>query len=209
MPLAQRWHLDVDRVDPVVEILAELAGPHERLQIAIRRADELKFDLPALLAAYAHHLAVLDHTQQLHLHTERHVRDFVEEQSASAGLFEDASSGLHRSGEGASFVAEELGLEQGFREGAAVDGDERPFLPWKCKGVQPLCDLFLAGAGLAGDEGVRCVGCYLVERCLQVAHGARYASTGACARFLEGLASGRQCVLILPSRSSMSNGFVT
>ena len=121
----------LDRLESAQEILAELPGTHERLQVAVRGADEPEVDLPALLAADARHQAVLEHPQELHLHGERHVRDFIEEQGAAVGLLEDAASRPHRAGEGVSFVSEELGFQQGLRNGAAVDGDEGRSRPGK------------------------------------------------------------------------------
>ena len=150
-----------------------------------------KSTLPALLAADARHQAVLEHPQQLHLHGERHVRDFVEEQGAAVGLLEDASSGSHRTGEGASLVAEELGFKQGLRDRTTVDGDEGPFLPGKGQRVQPLGDFLLAHAGLAGDDRMRRIGGDLVERRLHVAHGAGYAENRRPGRFLDGSLAGR------------------
>ena len=40
------------------------------------------------------------------------------------GLLEDAAMGAYRAGEGPLLMAEQLGLQQGVREGGTVDGDE-------------------------------------------------------------------------------------
>ena len=56
-----------------------------------------------------------------------------------------------RAGEGAAHVAEQLALQQVLRDGAAVDGDERP-LGARRAAVELARDQLLAGAGLAGDE---------------------------------------------------------
>ena len=53
--------------------------------------------------------------------------------------------------ERAAHVAEELRLEQGLRQRAAVHGDERPLAP-RAGVVDGLGDDLLAGARLAGDE---------------------------------------------------------
>ena len=70
--------------------------------------------------------ALLQHAQQLHLHRQAHVADLVEEQRAALGDLEAALAGGDRAGEGAFLVAEQLAFEQLGRNGAAVDGDERP-----------------------------------------------------------------------------------
>ena len=48
-------------------------------------------------------------------------------------------------------MAEELGFEQGFRQGRAVDGDHRVLLP-AAAGVNQAGDNFLADTAFAGDE---------------------------------------------------------
>ena len=81
----------------------------------------------------------------------RHVAHLVEEQRAAAGLLEAPRPGGHRAGEGALHVAEQLGLEQGLGERAAVDGHERAARPGRAP-VQLAGDQLLAGAGLADDQ---------------------------------------------------------
>src|SRR3546814_14665630 len=53
-----------------------------------------------------------------------HFGDFVEQQGAAVGLLELADAARHRSGEGALFVAEQLGLQQALGDRRAVYGDE-------------------------------------------------------------------------------------
>ena len=67
-----------------------------------------------------------------------------------------------RAGERAALVAEQLALDQGLAEGAAVDGHERPVAP-RAQVVQVARDELLAGAGLAGDEHRRVAGRDLLD----------------------------------------------
>ena len=77
------------------------------------------------LTAHTIELAFGQHAQQAGLQRRRHVADFVEEQRAAVGLLEAAAAQRVGAGEGALFVAEQLGLEQIRRESRRVEGDER------------------------------------------------------------------------------------
>ena len=69
-------------------------------------------------------LAALQRLTQHFQHISAEFRQFVEEQNAAVGALEKAGLGLAGVGEGATLEAEELGLEQGFGDGGAVDADE-------------------------------------------------------------------------------------
>ena len=56
-----------------------------------------------------------------------------------------------RAGEGALFVAEQFALQQRFRDGGAIDLDERPGGA-RAPGVDDVGHHFLAHAAFAGDE---------------------------------------------------------
>ena len=77
-----------------------------------------------LAGAEAAELHLLQDAQQLDLGEEAEVADFVEEERAVGGLLEVAFASADGAGEGAFLVAEELGFNEGFRNGAAGDGDE-------------------------------------------------------------------------------------
>ena len=89
-PVAQRRQRDREDVEPVVEILAELAVGDQLLEIAVGRRHHAHVDLDRLGAADALELALLQHAQQLDLHVERQVADLVEEQRAAVGQLEAA-----------------------------------------------------------------------------------------------------------------------
>ena len=67
------------------------------------------------------------------------------------GLFEVAFVGFFGIGECAFFVAVKLAFDEGFREGRAVDGDERAARA-VAFGVDGAGGQLFAGAGFAGDE---------------------------------------------------------
>ena len=76
--------------------------------------------------AHLAHALFLDGAQQLDLHGQRQVGHLVEEQGAAVRRLEEAIAILVSAGEGAFPVAEELAFHQVLRNGAAIDGDERP-----------------------------------------------------------------------------------
>jgi hypothetical protein len=68
--------------------------------------------------------------QELALQIERQVADLVEKERAALGALDLAGGLPIGAGEGAALVAEELGLEQGRRDGGAVDRHEALLAAW-------------------------------------------------------------------------------
>ena len=93
---SRRWRSGgrsiVKRREPEIEVVAELAGPHFRRQVLVRRRDQAKARPHRAARADGHHLAVLQRPQQLDLHGQRNVGHFVEEQRAAVGFDEQARS---------------------------------------------------------------------------------------------------------------------
>ena len=123
--IAQRRQRDREDVEPVVEILAELALGDQLLEVAVGRRDHAHVDVDGLGAADALELALLQHAQELDLHLQRQVAALVEEQRAAVGQLEAPGAPRHRAGEGALLVAEQLALEHARRQRRAVDAHER------------------------------------------------------------------------------------
>ncbi len=90
---AQRRHADADDVEPVVEVLAELAALDRRLEILVGRGEEAHVDAERVLAADRAHALVLQHAQELHLQRERQLADLVEEERAAVRLADQAFGG--------------------------------------------------------------------------------------------------------------------
>ena len=68
------------------------------------------------------------------------------------GGFEAANAAVGGAGEGAFFVAEEFGFDEGGGHGGAVHGDEGIVAAAAGVLVDGFGDAFLAGAGFAEDE---------------------------------------------------------
>ena len=149
--LAQGGHLDLDAGEAVVEVLAELAHGHGVGEVDVGGGDHAHVRLLHLGGADLHVFAVLQHAQQQRLRLLGELADLVEEEGAAVGLLEIALALADRAGEGALLVAEELGVDGAFGDGAAVDGQVFPG-PAAAVLVDDLGDVLLADAALACDQ---------------------------------------------------------
>ena len=77
--LAQRWHVEIDHVDAIKQVGAEVARSDFLFQLSIRRADHANFHLFVFLCADAAELAILKQLQQLRLQAHIELGDFIEE----------------------------------------------------------------------------------------------------------------------------------
>ena len=96
------------------------------------------------------------------------IADLVEEEGAFLRQFHLAQLARHGAGEGALLVAEEVGFDQPFGDGAAVDLDEGVLLA-RTQVVHQARGQSLAGAGLAQDEDGEVGGRYLGQLLLHPA----------------------------------------
>ena len=149
--LAQRWQLDREDVETIVEILAELAVAYRLAQIAVGGGDDAHVGLDGLVAPDALELVLLQDAQDLDLCLLGHLPDLVEEDGAAVGQLESADAALHRARERASLVAEQLGLEQRGGQRRAVELDERAIMPLAVE-MDRARDQLLTGTRLPGDQ---------------------------------------------------------
>ena len=94
---------------------------------------------------------LLQHPQNLNLHVQRHIPDFVQEQGASFGQLKTPYPGGNGAGKGSFLMPEQLALQQLCGNGAAVDRHKR-FIPARGMIMQVTGDHFLAGTGFTGDQ---------------------------------------------------------
>ena len=141
--LAQRRQRDVHDVEPVEQVLAEPPLRDLPVEVAVGAGDDADVERHRPGRPHRPHLAVLDDPQQLDLEQQRQLADLVEEQGAVVGRHEQPGVGLQRAGEGAPDVAEELALDEGLGDGAAVDRDEGPLAPagWRRESPPPTSSL--------------------------------------------------------------------
>ena len=89
--------------------------------------------------------------QQFALDRHRHLADLVEKKRAAVRLLETSDALGAGPGEGALLVTEQLALEEIFRNGRAIDGEERPVVP-RAVLMDGVGHEFFAGAAFAGDH---------------------------------------------------------
>ena len=142
---------DGDHVQPVVQVLLELAARDHLPEIAVGRGDHAHVDLLAALGAERLELPLLQHAQQLRLQGRRHRADLVEEDRPAVGERELALLAVERAGECAPHVAEQLRLQERFGDGRAVHLDQR-HLALRAVEMNRPRDHLLAGARFAGDQ---------------------------------------------------------
>ena len=128
------------------------------VEILVGGADDAHVDLDRAMPADPLDHLILQEAQQLDLHRQRQVADFVEEQRAAIGALDLADGLLHRAGEGALLMAEQLAFQQGLGDRRAIDRDEG-LLGARAQAVDRLRQHLLAGAAFAkqqhGDIGRR------------------------------------------------------
>ena len=90
--LAQRRQVEVDRVEPEEQVLAELAGGDLGRQVGIGGGDQADVGAAGARRADALELAGLERAQELRLLAHRDVADLVHEQRAAVGQFEAAGA---------------------------------------------------------------------------------------------------------------------
>src|SRR5712664_556683 len=149
--VAQRRQPEVDDVQAMIQIFAEAPFAYEHQQFHVGGGDDAHINLNLFRAAQAHEFALLNNAKELGLRFRANGGDFVEENRALVGDFEETFLGSHGAGERALDVAEKLRLEKVDRNGTGVDRHEGLVRACRC-GVDGLGDELLAGAAFAADE---------------------------------------------------------
>ena len=163
-PFAQRRQVYAYLVKTVVEVLAEASTAHSLDDIHVSGGNHTHVNLLRRAAAHRYYLAVLQHAQQLHLHGQRQLAYFVEENGAAVGLFKITFARTVGASEGTFHMTEKLTLNGAFRYGTAVDGDESPALPHMFAQAVLVDDArkyILTHTTLAGDENAQVGGGHL------------------------------------------------
>ena len=119
-PLAQRRHHDPDHVEAEVEVLAEFSLLHQGFQVAIRRGHDAGLDEDVAGAAQAPEPLLVQRAQHLGLERQAHLPDLVQEEGAAVGDLHETFLRALGVGVAAPLEPEELALEEGLRDGAAV-----------------------------------------------------------------------------------------
>ena len=149
--LAQRGHLDREYIQTVIQVFTERTDLDHVLEILVRRCNDSHIDALGFVAADPLEGALLQHTQQLNLHRQRHVADFVEEQGAAIGQLKAPGTTGDRPGKRALLMTEQFAFQQLGRYGSTVDRYERRITTLGVI-VQIARNHFLASTGLTEDQ---------------------------------------------------------
>jgi hypothetical protein len=171
---AQRRQVDLDHLQPVVEVGAEAAFGHLVGQAPVGGGDDAHVHRDLLLAAHRADAPVLQHAQQRGLQRQRQVADLVEEQRAALGIDEQPVAARPAALGRALRVAEQLVLDVFRRHGGAVHRHEGPAAA-RAVAVQGERGEFLAGARFAGQQHRAVDGGHTLQRALQALDGDRAA----------------------------------
>ena len=118
------------------------------------RCDEAHVDFLRLHRTHPADFAFLQYAQKSCLSFQRKFADFVEKQGAAISCFNETGTPGAGTGERAFFMAEQLGLDQGFGDCCAVDRNHRGLGPTG-QVVQRARYQFLTRTGLALNQHVR------------------------------------------------------
>lgn len=122
---AQRGQLDGDDVEAVEQVLAEFALAHGLAEIDVGGGDDADVDLDFLDAAEVHEAAILQNAQDFRLRVHTHGGDFIEEERAAVGDFEETLFGGDGGSERAFDMPEQRRFEQVGGHRAGVDRNKR------------------------------------------------------------------------------------
>jgi len=153
------------------------ARGHGGFQVAVGGGQDAHVHGDEFASAQAFHLFFLEQAQDLGLDAQRHVADLVQEHGAAHALFDLADAPGAGAGEGALFIAEEFGLQQGVGDGHAVD-DHEGLVRAGAVLPQGARHQLLTGAGLAADEHQGLGGRGAADGLEDVLHGAALAHQG-------------------------------
>src|SRR4029077_2220916 len=148
---AQRWHFDREYVEPVIQVSTKGTIVNERFKIAVRRGQHSDIDLDRSRRAKPLDLSPLQHTQKLGLQFERYVSDFVEENRSVVRQLKASYNPRERASERSLFVAEQLALDQGSRQGGTVNF-HHSVLPLCASSMNRSCHQLLACSCFANDQ---------------------------------------------------------
>src|SRR5262249_37832678 len=121
----QRRHEYGEDVHTVEEVLTKLSFFDQLFQIAVCGYKHANIHRNRLVAAYALDFTFFQHAQELGLHNQRHITDFVEKDGSVIRLLEFAFVPAGSSSECTFFVTEELRLDKLSRNCRTVHGNER------------------------------------------------------------------------------------
>src|ERR1700689_1637750 len=133
------------------EILAEATCCDCGIETLIGGGDYTDIDCDLAMASEPVERRSVQHAQQLDLRLNLQFADFIEEERALVGEFEQAGLGCIGTSKGSLFVTEQLAFDQVLGKRGAVDIDPGPAAPVR-RLMNRMSHEFLAGSGFTGDQ---------------------------------------------------------
>ncbi len=116
--------------------------------------------------------------EKFHLEQRGEFADFIEEEGAALGCFDEPFLVRSSAGESAFLVAEQFGLDQVFRDAATVDDHQRFVAPCALA-VNGFGHKLFAGAALAGDNHVAAGLGYALDTFIDFVHRRAFSDEAA------------------------------
>src|SRR5262249_10150319 len=107
-PLAERWKLDGNDTEAIVEVLAKAAFGDLLGEVLVGGGNDPDVDIDLFGTAEGADFAFLENAVELHLHGEAHVADLVHEERAAVSGLEETLAVFIGAGEGSLHVTEKL-----------------------------------------------------------------------------------------------------
>jgi len=149
--IPQRRNEKRNDVQTVKKILAETAVSDFLFEIFVGSGNDAGVDAGGLIGADRFESLLFQYPQDFRLSAKTHIANFIEEKRATIGLLKLADLVVHGAGEADLDVAEELGLDEFFRNCRAVDLYEWTFIAQAGR-VQGTRDEFFARAAFPENQ---------------------------------------------------------
>lgn len=167
---AQGGHGEADDVEAIEEVGAEEVFADHGFKVAVCGGDDPDVDGDGVEASEGLDFFFFEDAQQATLRLEWEFADFVEEQGAVGGGFDDADLAFVGTGEGALFVAEEFAFDEIFGDGGTVQRHEALATAW-ADVVNGTRDDFFAASRFAANEDTTVGGGDLHDDLAHLDHG--------------------------------------
>ena len=106
LPVAERWDSELDHLQPVIQVLAEVPVPHHLLEVAVGGGEDAHVGVNRTIASKARELTVLQHVQDLGLQGRGHLADLVQHHGPVLGELKFSDARGPRAGKRATLMAE-------------------------------------------------------------------------------------------------------
>src|SRR5271165_5505906 len=161
--LAQRGHMNIENVEPVIEVLTQFSVGHSVIRNLVGGGEHADIDRGFDFTAEAAQFVVLEYTQQLGLRAYRHFANFVEQQRSAFGQLKTAGAAFQRSRKCAFLVAKNFAFDQGFGNGRTINRYKR-FVSPRTQIVDGARHQFLTGTARPGDQYRRRARSHLLDQ---------------------------------------------